>query len=72
MASTLSKFSGMRSTSSTDDAEPLLDENHEPEQAQRVKDARLKQRRRVTKRQQGRVLDEFPADVVVDDRFQFK
>ena len=41
------------------DAEPLLDENHQPEQAQRVKDARLEQRRRVPERQQARVLDEF-------------
>src|SRR5690242_15320694 len=52
------------------DAEPLLDENHEPEQAQRVNDAGLKQRRRVSQWQQARVLDEFPADEVVDDGFQ--
>src|SRR6185312_9469780 len=52
------------------DAEPLLDENHQPEQAQRIKDAGLEQRRRVSKRQQARVLDEFLADEVVDDGFQ--
>ena len=52
------------------DPEPLLDEKHELEQAQRVQDACFQQRRRVRERQQGRVLDEFPADVVVDDGFQ--
>jgi hypothetical protein len=45
------------------DPEPLPSEEHEPEQAQRVEDARLQQRRLVPERQQRRVLNEFPADV---------
>src|SRR6202035_1573395 len=49
------------------DPESLPEEHREPEHAQRVQDARLKQRRRVPKRQQGCVLDEFPGYVVVND-----
>ena len=70
MASTLAKFSGTRSTSST--AIPnrsstkttslsRLSESRTPVSSSDVV---------VRERQQGRVLDEFPADVVVDDRFQ--
>jgi hypothetical protein len=51
------------------DPEPFFQEDHQPEQAQRVEDAGLQQRRVVGERQQRLVLDEFPADVVVDDGF---
>src|SRR5689334_5528727 len=51
------------------DPELLPEEHREPEHAQRVQDARLKQRRRVAERQQGHVLDELPGYVVVNDCF---
>src|SRR5580704_11382704 len=51
------------------DPEPLPEEYREPQHAQRVQDARLKQRRRVAERQQGHVLDELPGYVVVNDCF---
>src|ERR1700728_3377081 len=50
------------------DPETLLQEHHQPQQVQRIENAGLQKRCLVRERQQPPVLDEFLADVVVDDR----
>src|SRR5215469_4190011 len=54
------------------DPEALFKEDHKLKQAEGVQDAAVQQRRVVRQRQQRRVLYEFPADVVVDDRLHVR